>query len=223
MNVTEAVRARHSTRAFLGDPVPEALVRDLLETASRAPSGGNLQPWHVYVLKGAPLDQLKASVAAKLERGERETGDYVIYPPKLWEPYRTRRREAGALRYEALGIGREENGEAVLERMNFSFFGAPVGLFFGIDRRVGPPQWSDLGMYMQTLMLLAVERGLATCPQEVWSVWPKTVAAAVGMPEEVMLFAGMSLGYEDTASPMNAYRTPRTPLEDFATFLGFDG
>ncbi|MCB2072396.1 MAG: nitroreductase [Novosphingobium sp.] len=222
MKVTEAVQTRHSVRAFLGKPVDETDLRDILEIAARAPSGGNLQPWQVYALTGAALAELKATVKDKLERGERESGDYVIYPPKLWEPLRSRRREAGALRYAALGVGREENGEALLEDMNFGFFGAPVGLFFCLDRRVGPPQWSDLGMYMQTLMLLAVERGLATCPQEIWSVWPQTVARVTGMPEELLLFAGMSLGYEDTSSPMNSYRTEREPLESFATFLGFE-
>lgn len=221
MDVSDAVKARHSCRAFLDRPVAGELVRQLLENAARAPSGGNLQPWHVCALAGAPLASLKAEVAAKLERGEREGGEYVIYPPALWEPLRSRRREAGALRYAALGVGREDNGEAVLERMNFAFFGAPVGLFFALDRRVGPPQWSDLGMYMQTLMLLAVEAGLATCPQEIWSVWPRTVAAHAGLPEELMLFAGMSLGYEDTASPMNSYRTERAALEDFARLIGF--
>jgi nitroreductase len=221
MKVSEAVEARHSTRAFLDKAVPERLVRTLLQRASRAPSGGNLQPWQVYALTGEPLKELKAIVRGKLEREERETGDYVIYPPNLWEPLRGRRREAGAQRYDALGLGREMNGQAVLERMNFEFFGAPVGLFFCLDRRVGPPQWSDLGMYMQTLMLLAVEHGLATCPQEVWSVWPRTVAAFVGMPDDLMLFAGMSLGYEDTSSLMNSYRTAREPLENYASFIGF--
>jgi nitroreductase len=222
MNVTEAVEARHAVRAFLDRPVPGTLVRTLIERASRAPSGGNLQPWRVYALAGKPLAELKARVAAKLTRGEREAGDYVIYPPNLWEPLRSRRREAGEQRYAALGVGRAENGQEKLEAMNFEFFGAPVGLFFALDRRVGPPQWSDLGMYMQTLMLLAVEHGLASCPQEIWSVWPRTVADFVGMPEGEILFAGMSLGYEDPASPMNGYRTPRAPLDGFATFLGFD-
>lgn len=222
MNVSEAVAARQATRAFLDKPVPEAMVRSLLADAGRAPSGGNLQPWHVFALTGEPLARLKATVKGKLERGEREAGDYVIYPPNLWEPLRSRRSAAGAQRYTALGLGRESHGQALLEAMNFEFFGAPVGLFFCLDRRVGPPQWADLGMYMQTLMLLAVEQGLATCPQEVWSVWPRTVTQAVGMPDGLMLFAGMSLGYADTASPMNSYRTARAPLDSFASLSGFD-
>jgi nitroreductase len=222
MQVSHAVEARHAVRAFLPTPVPGAVLRRLLEAASRAPSGGNLQPWHVYALASEPLERLKAIVRAKLACGERETGDYAIYPPNLWEPLRSRRREAGEQRYAALGVGREADGQAKLEAMNFEFFGAPTGLFFCLNRRVGPPQWSDVGMYMQTLMLLAVEAGLATCPQEIWSVWPRTLAEVLGMPPDLMLFAGMSLGYEDASSPMNAYRTPRAPLESFATLIGFD-
>src|SRR5206468_8698603 len=111
MRVTEAVKARHATRAFLDRPVPQALLRQLLTTASRAPSGGNLQPWHVYALTGEALAKLKTVVTDKLARGERETGDYVIYPPNLWEPLRGRRREAGEQRYGALGIGREMDGQ----------------------------------------------------------------------------------------------------------------
>ena len=222
MTVTGAIETRHSARAFLGTPVPGELVRTLLERASRAPSGGNLQPWRVHALSGEPLERLKATIAAKLDHGERETGQYEIYPPDLWEPYRGRRREAGAQRYAALGIGREDNGLGVLERMNFAFFGAPVGLFFSIERRMGPPQWADLGMYMQSFMLLAVEAGLATCPQEIWSTRPDTIAAQLDLPADLMIFAGMSLGYEDKASPMNGYRTARAPLDGFASLLGFD-
>ncbi|RYD82061.1 MAG: nitroreductase, partial [Sphingomonadales bacterium] len=194
MTVTEALQRRQATRAFLDRPVPGTLLETLIEQASQSPSGGNLQPWHVHALTGASLEQLKATVRDKLDRGEREAEQYAIYPSDLWEPLRGRRREAGAQRYAALGISREMDGQAVLERMNFEFFGAPIGLFFAIDRRCGPPQWADLGMFMQSLMLLAVEHGLASCPQEVWSVWPETVARHVGLSDDLILFAGMALG-----------------------------
>lgn len=220
--VTEAVQARYSTRAFLDKPVPGELVRKLLELASRAPSGGNLQPWHVYALTGEPLAQLKTTVLDKVARDEREQGEYEIFPPNLWEPLNGRRAAAGAQRFAVLGLGRDANAQAQIQHMNFTFFGAPVGLFFAIDRRLGPPQWSDLGMYMQTLMLLAIEHGLDTCSQEIWSLWPRTVAQAVGMPDEQMLFAGMALGYADKSAPVNGLRTARVPVEEFATLLGFD-
>jgi nitroreductase len=221
MNVSEAVAQRHSVRAFRPDAVPGKVVRDILDAARRAPSGGNLQPWRVYVLGGDDLGAFKKVVAAKVAHGITEKNEYEIYPPNLWEPLRARRREAGALRYAAIGVAdKDKAGQEALTLKNYEFFGAPVGLFFCVDRRCGPPQWSDLGMYIQTVMLLAVERGLDTCPQESWSNWPKTVAEFFNLPPELMLFAGMSMGYRDDAHPLNQYRTPRAGLEEFAEFRG---
>jgi nitroreductase len=222
MNVTQAVLGRHAVRAFKPDPVAVSVVRELIETAKRAPSGGNLQPWRVYALGGEPLARFKSLIAGKLAAGVRgEPPEYAVYPPNLWEPLRTRRREAGARRYAALGATRSDEHQRQLEAQNYAFFGAPVGLFFCLDRRVGPPQWADVGMYMQTLMLLAVEHGLGTCPQEVWSNWPVTITEFLRLPDDHMVFAGMSLGYEDTGHAMNAYRTDREPFENFADMVGF--
>ena len=220
MTVEEAVRARTSTRAFLSDAPPAAVIRQLLEMAARAPSGGNLQPWYVYALSGLPLRALEAEVATHPEGEARE---YSVYPPNLWEPLRTRRHRCGEELYGVLGIGRDDPAarRAQLAR-NGCFFGAPVGLFFCLDRRVGPPQWSDLGMYMQTLMLLAVERGLGTCAQEYWSRYPQTVARALRMPDNLLLFAGMALGYPDPTHPLNSLRTARDPFETWGTMQGFD-
>jgi nitroreductase len=222
MNVSDAVEKRISVRAFLPDPVPGDMVRGLLEVAKRAPSGGNLQPWRVYALAGGPLAEFKALIAAKFAAGETEAPDYDVYPRSLWEPFKTRRRATGAERYAALGVSDKDPAAlADLAARNYRFFDAPVGLFFCLDRRLGPPQWSDLGMYMQTLMLLAVERGLDTCPQESWSNWPASVRAFLGLPDELMLFAGMAMGYRDPEHPLNAIRTAREPLEAFAELRGF--
>ncbi len=223
LSVTEAVLQRQSIRAFLPRAVEGAVVREILQLAQRAPSGGNLQPWQVVALAGAPQQALMDEVARKLDAGEREAAQYAVYPPGLWEPLRSRRQEAGTQRYDALGLTREQNGQQELERRNYRFFGAPVGLFFFLDRRVGPPQWSDVGMFMQTLMLLAVERGLATCPQEVWSNWPETVARHCDAASTLQLFAGMSLGYADTSSPMNGYRTGRAAAPEWLTLKGLEG
>lgn len=220
LTVEDAVRARQSVRAFRPDPVPVAEVERLLDLARHAPSGGNLQPWHVYVLLGAARERLTATVQGKLARGEREVPGYDIYPKSLWEPLRTRRREAGALRYAALGTPRDRDAQTELEHSNLAFWGAPVGLFFCLDRRAGPPQWSDVGMFMQTLMLLATSRGLATCAQEVWATWPDSVAAALNLPGDLVLFAGMSLGYANPDAPLNRFRTAREGVAGFATFIG---
>jgi len=220
MNVTDAVSARVSIRAFKPDPVPGALVREILEAAARAPSGGNLQPWRVYALAGEPLAALKADVAANPFG---ETPEYDVYPPNLWDPLRTRRYECGEDLYATIGIPREDKPARLRQlARNGELFGAPVGLFFCIDRRCGPPQWSDVGMYMQTVMLLAVERGLDTCAQEYWARYPQTVAKAVGLPEDHMLFSGMALGWRDPDAPINTLRTRRDPFEAWGEMKGFD-
>jgi len=219
MNVTEAVATRVSVRAFKPDPVPGALVRDILESAHRAPSGGNLQPWRVHALAGEPLGELTAKVAANMAGEEPE---YDVYPADLWEPFRTRRFQCGEDLYATIGIPREDKPARLRQLFkNTQFFGAPVGLFFSLDRNLGKPQWADVGMYMQTVMLLATERGLATCAQEFWARYPKTVADAVGLPDDHMLFSGMALGWADDTAPINSLRTKRDPFEVWAEMKGF--
>jgi nitroreductase len=220
MNVTDAVAARVSVRAFKPDPVPGALLRELLEKAHRAPSGGNLQPWRVHAVTGAPLEELKAKVGANLSG---ETPEYDVYPPDLWDPFRTRRFECGEDLYATIGIPREDKPARLRQLFkNTQFFGAPVGIFFSLDRKLGPPQWADVGMYMQTLMLLAVEAGLATCAQEFWARYPRTVGDFLGLPEDHMLFSGMALGYADASEPINSLRTRRDPFDVWAQMRGFD-
>jgi nitroreductase len=221
-SVSQAVEIRRSIRAFKPDPVAGAVVRDILERAARAPSGGNLQPWRVYALTGEPLARFKALAAERLAAGM-EPPEYAVYPADLWEPFRTRRFQSGEDLYGTIGIAREDRaGRLAQFANNANFFGAPVGLFFALDRNLGPPQWSDLGMYMQTVMLLAAERGLATCAQEYWSRFARTVADFVGLPDDHMLFSGMALGYADEAAPINGLKTRRDPFEAWGEMRGFD-
>ncbi len=223
MNVTEALATRRSCRAFLPTPVPEAVVRAILEAARQAPSGGNLQPWRVYALAGPPLAGLIAQVRSRMPAHPRgEPPEYAIYPEQLWEPFRSRRYRCGEDLYATIGVKREDKlGRMLQFARNFEFFGAPAGLLFFLDRRLGPPQWSDVGMYMQSVMLLAREHGLDTCAQEAWSVWHGTVGEYLGVPPELLLFAGMALGYRDPAASINGLRTERAPLEEFAELRGF--
>ena len=223
MDVTEAVQSRRSVRAFLDRPVPESLLRDAIDLAARAPSGGNVQPWRIVAVSGEPLKQISALVAQRIRRADPdERPEYAIYPPNLWEPHRTARFELGEQMYAALGVTREDKlGRLQQFARNYEFFGAPAALFCYVDRRMGPPQWSDLGMYLQTLMLLLRERGLDSCAQECWSVYPKTVGSVLQPPPELMLFCGMSIGYADPDAPVNGFRSQRLPVEEFARFVGF--
>ncbi len=219
MDVGKAVMARRSVRGFLDRPVDIDLIRQLVIAASRAPSGGNLQPWHVDIVAGDAMNRLKQTMMVRLA-GEAEPSEYDIYPKELISPYRDRRFAVGEAMYERIGIPRDDK---VARRMwfarNFAFFGAPVALFTTVDRRMGPPQWSDLGMFLQTLMLLAVEAGLATCAQECWAIYPQTVKAFLGTPDERMLFCGMAIGYEDVSEPANALRTARADAAEWMTVV----
>ena len=220
MNVTDAVRSRMSCRAFLDTPVPLHLLRDVLDTARQAPSGGNLQPWRVHVLAGAPLREFVTLIRSKLEQQpEGEGTEYEVYPPNLKEPYRSRRFKCGEDLYATLAITRAERPRRLAQfARNYEFFGAPAAMFFVIDRAMGADQWADVGMFMQTIMLLARERGLHTCPQEAWASWHRTVTEFLSLPPELMLFCGMAVGYRDERAPINRLRTERAAVDEFATF-----
>ena len=222
-SVAETLRARRSVRAFLPRPVERAAIEEMLGLAARAPSGGNLQPWHVDVLTGAPLEALKAAVRASLAAEPAGEGlEFAVYPSPLPEPWRSRRFASGEALYEAIGIPRGNKPARLAQfARNYDFFGAPAALFFSIGRLFDRPQWAHLGMFMQSLMLLAEERGLATCPQEAWAAVHATVAKHLALPPERILYCGMALGYADEAAPINALRTGRAPVEDFATLRGF--
>lgn len=228
MNVSEAVERRTSVRAFLPDAVDGAVVRDILARALRAPSGGNLQPWRLHAVAGEAMAEFRALMRGRLAETVAAGGlggegaEYAVYPEGLHEPYRGRRFAVGEAMYARLGIERlDKLGRLQWFARNFDFFGAPVGLFFSLDLRMGPPQWSDMGMLMQTVMLLAVERGLDTCAQEAWSVWPRTVGGFLGLPEEHLLFAGMALGRRDPAHSLHEFRADRAALDEVAELRGF--
>lgn len=219
MDVSQAVALRTSVRAFKAETPPQALVQEILEAAARAPSGGNLQPWRVYGLAGAALDDLKTKVAANPFG---EDPEYEVYPANLWDPFRTRRFQNGEELYASISIPREDKPARLRQlAKNGELFGAPVGLFFCLDRKLGPPQWSDLGMYMQTVMLLAVEKGLSTCAQEYWARYPRTLAGVLGLPDDHMVFSGMALGYADETAPINGWRSARDPFSVWGELKGW--
>ncbi|OYY91940.1 MAG: nitroreductase family protein [Sphingomonas sp. 28-66-16] len=221
MNVTEAVAARRSVRGFLDRPVDPALLARLARQAAQAPSGGNLQPWHIDLLTGESLAALKSLMAERQAAGALEAAQYDIYPRALSGLYKDRRFQVGMALYGAMGIERSDADARNREfRRNFQFFGAPAALFCTVDRMMGPPQWSDLGMYLQSFMLLAVEAGLATCAQECWAIYPETVDGFLGTPPERMLFCGMAIGYEDANAPANRLRAERAPEEEWLTVRG---
>ena len=223
MNVTEALKARVSIRAFKPDPVPESLVREILGIGRLAPSGGNLQPWKVIAVTGVARDGVIALARHSLLNDPvGEEGDHPAYPPKLWDPYRTRRFKNGEDMYALLGIAREDKPARLAHlARNFEFFDAPIGLFFVIDRRMGHAQWAHLGMFMQSIALAATERGLSTCMQEFWGRARESLAKHFELPSQEMVYCGMALGYADETKPVNTLRSDRAEIDEFASFRGF--
>ena len=225
MDVFEAVDSRLSCRWFLDKPVDAATVRDLIARAARAASGGNLQPWYVYALSGAPLAELKRRVAAFIagRDARRIPAEYPIYPDPMWEPYKGRRDYHGVQLYGALNIDRGDAAARLRQyERNLVFFNAPVALFIGIERKLGPGQWSDLGGYIHSLMYLARGCGLDTCAQESWARMHQIVKPFVGMPAEQTLFCAVAIGYGDRGHPANNFRSPRAELAEFCKFIGFE-
>jgi len=224
LNVTDALKTRISTRAYLDTPVSEELVRDLLTLAHRAPSGGNLQPWRIDVVAGQARQAVIDAVATTQTThpfGEPEL-EYAVYPKPLSEPWRTRRFECGEAIYKTLDIPREDKTSRLMHvAKNFQFWGAPVGIFLSTHKDMQPGQWADLGIFLQSLMLAATEAGLASCAQEAWAMFPKTVKQTLNIADDHILFCGLALGYGDPEAAVNSVRTSRADLDEIAHFSGF--
>ena len=223
MDVSTAVNQRISTRAFLDTPISEAEVKDWLTTGQRAPSGGNLQPWRVIALAGeAKADVSQMAMGALMENPKGEPTDRPIYPKDLWNPHEERRQTIGKQMFETLGIAKDDRAARLAWFAgNFRFFDAPLALFLVIDERMGHGQWAHCGMYLQTLALLAEERGWGTCMQECWGMLRPSLKTHLKLGETEMVWCGMAIGYPDKDAPVNSLRAERASLEDVATLQGF--
>jgi nitroreductase len=221
--VAEAITSRHSVRAFLDDPVSRESIERLLDLARYAPSGTNTQPWHVYVVGDDVKDKLSAAILADYEENdEREDREYEYYPTDWYEPYLGRRRACGWGLYGSLGIERGEKERMRVQRArNYVFFDAPVGLLFGIERRLNIGSWMDLGMFIQNIMLAARGEGLHTCPQAAFANYHRIIRQHVPIPEDQIVVCGMAVGYRDPNAPENVWRTDREPVESFTQWFGF--
>lgn len=220
--ILTALRQRRSCRGYLPDPVPRETIESVLDVARWAPSGGNLQPWRVVVVSGAERDEVVRIAGETLFSGASEEGDHPVYPPNLWEPYRSRRFANAEALYASLGIPREDKaGRYRWVAENFRFFGAPIGLFFVIDRRMGHGQWAHLGMFMLAVTLAAEAHGLGTCLQEAWAKVRGTLHGHLGLGENELLYCGMALGWPDEAHASAAMVRDRAPVTEIAEWRGF--
>ncbi len=224
VKVSDALDQRKSCRSFLSKKISKRIIKKIIEGAINSPSGGNLQPWKVYILSGDPLKKLISNVNKELIKYPKGyTTEYKIYPDNLPDLYMKRRYKCGEDLYSLLQIKREDKENRRKQfKKNFNFFGAPVGIFVFINRCMGYPQWSDLGMFVQSILLLAKENNLDTCAQESWAAFHKLVQQKVNAPKEYMLFCGIATGYMDKSNVINKLKTERAKIEEVAEFFGFE-
>lgn len=220
-SVTDAANTRRSIRAFTDQMPPENVVSHILETAARAPSGTNIQPWKVYVLTGDAKDHLcKAACAAFDDPEAKHEIEVPYYPSKWFEPYLARRRKIGWDLYGLLGIGKGEREKTHAQhKRNYVFFDAPVGLMFTLHKDLATGSWLDYGMYLQNIMLLAREAGLHTCPQAAWSDYHKVVKSELNIDDSEVIVCGMAIGYADESAIENKLVSERAELSEYVQFI----
>ena len=220
MNIKEAIEKRFSVRAFTKEVPDIETIKAILKTAGTAPSGGNIQPWKVYVLKENAKNELSKKTLYNFDNGVQEDIEFDIYPKPLADEYKKRRYECGADMYNALAIGKDDLDSRFKQiRENYNFFGAPLGMIITIDKSFGKNGWGHVGMFLENLWLSAIDYGLGICLQESWSIYPKTVKEVTKHPDNEIVWCGVAVGYEDSSNPINQYRTKREDLDSFVKFI----
>lgn len=223
MDVIEAILSRRSARAFLSTPVAKETIAEILDLSARAPSGTNMQPWKVYVVTGGVKEALtQETLHCRETENEAHVPEYKYYPDEWDEPYLSRRKKIGLDLYSILGLSRENReGMRAQQGRNYEFFGAPVGLFFTIDKHLEIGSWLDYGMFIENVMLVARAKGLHSCPQAAWPSYHRIVRKHLHISQDEAIICGMSLGYLDEDAPENRLETERAPASEFTKFIGF--
>ena len=221
MQLEQILNRRKSCRAFLDRPVETHLLRKIITNAARAPSNGNLQPWQIYIVTGTALASLKQTTKKLVDdQVPLQTPEYQVYPKPLKDVYNTRRQEIGEDLYRALGVAREDKQKRRNQfAKNALMFNAPAAVFAYIDRSLSYGQWMDLGMYLQSVILLCEGHGLATCAQGYWTFFHETVRQTTAAPDDLMLACGIAIGFADQDASINKMRSSRVTVEDFAVFI----
>ena len=218
MKISDAIKGRQSIRSFKNKEVSNEIIEKILNISRFAPSGGNTQPWKIYVLSKDIMKELESSVLYNLDNGVSEPPNFNIYPQPMSDHLKNRVKECGRLMYGALEIGKEDvEGRLNQLKQNFSFFGAPVGMFVTVEKEVDLNGWGHVGHFIQNICLSSMEYGLGTCLQESWSMYPETVKNTLQFDDSEILWCGIALGYPDKTHAINNYRTSREDLNKFET------
>ena len=218
-DLDETIRRRHSVRGFLPDrPVPRALLLEALELAQQAPSNCNVQPWRVYIASGNRCQRVRAALTVAAQGGQLPAPEDAL--DQFHAEYRRRQVECAAALYGEMGVARDDyEGRARAMLRNFEFFDAPHVAFVCMDKKFGQRVALDVGTWLQTFLLALAARGVATCAQASLSSYPAIVRHELGIPDDLRILCGVSLGYEDTSAPANRARPGRQTLAENVVLL----
>ena len=220
MNVSQAIIERRSTRAFLDQPVPAELLEEIFNKAQQAPSNCNTQPWHVTVVSGATRDKLVERMVAEIMSGKQPNSAFRPGDKDLKDQFRKRQIDCAVALYNAMDVEyKDKAGRQALMLKNWQFFGAPHAAFFAMPKEFGEVNAVDIGIYLQTLMLLMTEAGLASCPQGALAFYTDPVHELTNIPPDHGILAGLSFGYPDPDHPINQFDVGRDALSSAIQFF----
>jgi nitroreductase len=219
MEAIKCITTRSSIRRFSPEPVSHEIISDIVRAAQWSPSYKNSQPWEVVAVSGSRKEALTKMLLELLDRSAEATPD--LPTPASWpEPINSRINELMTKRSAIAGIDLNAPDSVLRsKRANFRFYGAPYGLFILQDASLG--EWSilDAGIFIQSLMLAAHAKGLATVPQAYLTDYSREIKNFLDIPDNMRLLLGISLGYSGTAPEDLPPRPERVPLEDVLSFL----
>tara|TARA_R110001606_G_scaffold346892_5_gene496111 strand:+ start:73429 stop:74094 length:666 start_codon:yes stop_codon:yes gene_type:complete len=220
MTLLETLKQRKAVRSYLDKSVEKEKINTILDAARHAPSGVNTQPWQVAVVTGNAKQALQTKLETAFRAGNKSQADYTYYPTQWIEPYKSRRKDCGLLMYKTLKIERTDTQRQQDQwAANYRAFDAPVMLLFFMDEHMQTGSYMDYGMFLQSVMLSAVDLGLATCPQASIADYPELIKSALGYTDNRVLLCGMALGYEDKDADVNSYRTTREEVASFTDYF----
>ena len=219
MTITEAIKLQHTVRGFLKKEVPQEVIREVIELARLAPSNSNTQPWHIAVVSGEARQHLQEEVFKEVAQG---ITPYNEFPPGgvgLKGKYKERQYACAFQYYDSLGIPRDDKeARTKVALRNWQFFDAPHAAFISYPRTMGRASAIDIGIFLQTVMLLLIERGISCCPQGALASYHKPVRKIVPIPEENAILVGLSFGYKDEEHEANHCKMPREDVDSIASF-----
>lgn len=215
MEFEEVLNKERATRKFTDQRISEKVIREILTDAQRSPSLLNSQPWRVYVAQGKVVKSIRKDFRDLIEAGEQPREDFASLMKVEWDTFPSQNMStmSDTLNYFLRGEMKQ------FDDAQLNLFNAPVLIFMTIPKK--SPAWSiyDLGTFSQSLMLSAVDHGIATMPAHAIVKFPDVVRKYMDIPEDEAIGMGIGLGYPDKKASINGYRSKRVPLDKIVKFV----